>query len=326
MIRRPPRSTLSSSSAASDVYKRQVCDKLRRVVGTLQLELQRAFRELQGLEDTRIKTERDVRVELEERLKLAERRLDEKKRAAAQSTAFEERRHMRLQREAAAKERAAALKPLPPDREAAVLTKLKASQSMRMQGERDATMSFYEGLAAESDRTQVRIVSRHVGASVDQLVRSQRSRSAVGERTALSQEMLLDSAIRDSYRTMERVRQLHHGEYQRQRHQEDECRKGHYGHAHSMNTLTTRADQFPLPLPSDIRLTKEDHFAVAARSHSARFKAAEQQRDAKLDAHRGHLGVDGPLTAVSHVVCGVHDNAEHWEGLREAWALQEEHS
>eukprot|EP00658_Telonema_sp_P-2_P026439 TRINITY_DN20678_c0_g1_i1.p2 TRINITY_DN20678_c0_g1~~TRINITY_DN20678_c0_g1_i1.p2 ORF type:complete len:101 (+),score=27.84 TRINITY_DN20678_c0_g1_i1:140-442(+) len=94
----------------------------------------------------------------------------------------------------------------------------------------------------------------------------------------------------------------------------------------SMNTLTTRADQFPLPLPSDIRLTKEDHFAVAARSHSARFKAAEQQRDAKLDAHRGHLGVDGPLTAVSHVVCGVHDNAEHWEGLREAWALQEEHS
>eukprot|EP00658_Telonema_sp_P-2_P039087 TRINITY_DN2794_c0_g1_i2.p1 TRINITY_DN2794_c0_g1~~TRINITY_DN2794_c0_g1_i2.p1 ORF type:complete len:134 (-),score=43.60 TRINITY_DN2794_c0_g1_i2:372-773(-) len=26
MIRRPPRSTLSSSSAASDVYKRQVCD------------------------------------------------------------------------------------------------------------------------------------------------------------------------------------------------------------------------------------------------------------------------------------------------------------
>src|SRR5674536_402095 len=33
MIRRPPRSTLSSSSAASDVYKRQVCDL--RIVGGL---------------------------------------------------------------------------------------------------------------------------------------------------------------------------------------------------------------------------------------------------------------------------------------------------
>src|SRR5664280_3921798 len=44
MIRRPPRSTLSSSSAASDVYKRQdtwvstvklpLCDKDGRIIGT----------------------------------------------------------------------------------------------------------------------------------------------------------------------------------------------------------------------------------------------------------------------------------------------------
>src|SRR5674536_242778 len=31
MIRRPPRSTLSSSSAASDVYKRQIQDRAKRV-------------------------------------------------------------------------------------------------------------------------------------------------------------------------------------------------------------------------------------------------------------------------------------------------------
>src|SRR5674536_223579 len=35
MIRRPPRSTLSSSSAASDVYKRQVQDLEQDVVGEL---------------------------------------------------------------------------------------------------------------------------------------------------------------------------------------------------------------------------------------------------------------------------------------------------
>ena len=233
---------------------------------------------------------------------------------------------MRLLREAAAKERAAAQKPLPPAKEAAVISKMKASQALRMQGERDATLHFYEALAADGDRAQLRIVSRHVGAAVDQLSRTQRTRSAVGSRTALSQEMLLDSTIRDSYRTMERVKQLHHGEYQRQRQQETECRKGHYGHAHSMNTLTTRADQFPLPLPTDIRLTKEDHFAVAARSHSSRFKAAEHQRDTRLDVHRRHLGVDeGPLTAVSRVVCDAQDDTDRWEGLREAWALQEEH-
>ena len=33
MIRRPPRSTLSSSSAASDVYKRQVGEKVQVVDG-----------------------------------------------------------------------------------------------------------------------------------------------------------------------------------------------------------------------------------------------------------------------------------------------------
>src|SRR5664279_6544896 len=35
MIRRPPRSTLSSSSAASDVYKRQVKDRLRSTAAFL---------------------------------------------------------------------------------------------------------------------------------------------------------------------------------------------------------------------------------------------------------------------------------------------------
>src|SRR5664279_568794 len=35
MIRRPPRSTLSSSSAASDVYKRQVYDHLARINASL---------------------------------------------------------------------------------------------------------------------------------------------------------------------------------------------------------------------------------------------------------------------------------------------------
>src|SRR5674536_389165 len=39
MIRRPPRSTLSSSSAASDVYKRQ--DSLRVVLAMMELELRR---------------------------------------------------------------------------------------------------------------------------------------------------------------------------------------------------------------------------------------------------------------------------------------------
>src|SRR5664279_2146934 len=34
MIRRPPRSTLSSSSAASDVYKRQVMDRTVLIVNT----------------------------------------------------------------------------------------------------------------------------------------------------------------------------------------------------------------------------------------------------------------------------------------------------
>ena len=33
MIRRPPRSTLDRSSAASDVYKRQVVDRARRQIG-----------------------------------------------------------------------------------------------------------------------------------------------------------------------------------------------------------------------------------------------------------------------------------------------------
>src|SRR5665648_278489 len=37
MIRRPPRSTLSSSSAASDVYKRQVAHNHRTPVGEIDL-------------------------------------------------------------------------------------------------------------------------------------------------------------------------------------------------------------------------------------------------------------------------------------------------
>src|SRR5664279_36156 len=39
MIRRPPRSTLSSSSAASDVYKRQVFDERDQAVTTYIAEL-----------------------------------------------------------------------------------------------------------------------------------------------------------------------------------------------------------------------------------------------------------------------------------------------
>ena len=34
MIRRPPRSTLDRSSAASDVYKRQVCDMCEKTIET----------------------------------------------------------------------------------------------------------------------------------------------------------------------------------------------------------------------------------------------------------------------------------------------------
>ena len=272
-----------------------------------------------------MRVERSVRTELDERAKMAERKLEERKRAAAQSAAFEERRHIREQREAAARERAAARRPLPPDREAAVLSKIHASQRMRMQSEKDAAKSFYSGLAAESERTQVHIVSRHVGAAVDQLVANQRSRSSVGERAALTQDMLLDGAIRDSYRTMERVRQLHHSEYQRQRQQEDEHRKGRVGHGGSINTLLTKADQFPLPLPADIRMSKGDHFAVAARSHSARFVVAERERNARLDAHRHRVAKrSDPLSGVSRLVVDSFDESEHWEDLREAWAMREE--
>ena len=62
MIRRPPRSTLDRSSAASDVYKRQARHRLVHLVGAAQEELLRlelhAVRVVEGL--SRVDAEQDV--------------------------------------------------------------------------------------------------------------------------------------------------------------------------------------------------------------------------------------------------------------------------
>eukprot|EP00828_Plagiopyla_frontata_P049532 TRINITY_DN9911_c0_g1_i1.p3 TRINITY_DN9911_c0_g1~~TRINITY_DN9911_c0_g1_i1.p3 ORF type:complete len:101 (+),score=30.95 TRINITY_DN9911_c0_g1_i1:92-394(+) len=54
MMRQPPRSTLSSSSAASDVYKRQANEEVQEIANSLKAEieekLQNAFEKFKAIE------------------------------------------------------------------------------------------------------------------------------------------------------------------------------------------------------------------------------------------------------------------------------------